>query len=148
MAILSKERISLQASAIDKMDAVRKAGELLVKTGCVLPEYVDGMLAREKSASTCLGNGIAIPHGLYENRDHILQSGLSIVQFAQGVEWDIGKKVYLVIGIAASSDEHVSVFANLSRIIDDKNILAELFSTLDPGVILNHLCVNINSEIN
>lgn len=142
MAILSEDRISLQVSAADKIDAVCKAGALLVKTGCVLPEYVQGMLAREKFTSTSLGNGIAIPHGVYENRDHILQSGLSIVQFAQGVEWDTGKKVYLVIGIAALSDEHVRVFANLSRIIDDKNILAELFSTLDPGVILNHLCVN------
>ena len=29
MSILSKDRISLQASAIDKADAIRKAGELL-----------------------------------------------------------------------------------------------------------------------
>jgi len=43
MTILSKERISLQASATDKADAIRKAGELLVTTGCVLPEYIDGM---------------------------------------------------------------------------------------------------------
>jgi len=43
MAILSKDRISLQASATDKADAIRKAGELLVSSGCVLPEYVDGM---------------------------------------------------------------------------------------------------------
>ena len=43
MAILSKDRISLQASAADKLDAIRKAGELLVNSGCVLPEYVDGL---------------------------------------------------------------------------------------------------------
>src|SRR5512147_403864 len=109
MAILSKDRISLQAGATDKLDAIRKAGELLVTSGCVLPEYVDGMLKREESMSTSLGNGVAIPHGVYENREHILQTGISVLQLSNGVEWDAGEKVYLVIGIAASSDEHVSV---------------------------------------
>src|SRR6266481_3760748 len=102
MAILSKDRISLHASATDKAGAIRKAGELLVKAGCVLPEYVDGMLAREKSMSTSLGNGVAIPHGVYENRGHILRTGISVLQLTDGVEWDAGDKVYLVIGIAAA----------------------------------------------
>ncbi len=78
MTILSKDRISLQATATDKTDAIRKAGELLVKSGCVLPEYVDGMLKREESMSTSLGNGVAIPHGVYENREHILQTGSNL----------------------------------------------------------------------
>src|SRR5512145_2072394 len=103
MPILSKDRISLQASAADKADAIRKAGDLLVASGCVLPEYVDGMLNREQSMSTSLGNGVAIPHGVYENRDHILQTGLSFLQVPAGVQWDDDEKVFLVIGIAAAS---------------------------------------------
>jgi mannitol/fructose-specific phosphotransferase system IIA component len=142
MSILSKDRISLQAQAVDKADAIRKAGELLVKSGCVLPQYVDGMLAREKSMSTSLGNGVAIPHGVYENRDHILHTGLSVLQLADGVDWDEGEKVYLVIGIAASSDEHVGVLSNLADVIDDENNLAELLKTTDPDVIVKYLSVN------
>jgi len=139
MAILSVERISLQASAEDKADAIRKAGELLVKSGCVLPEYVDGMLAREKSMSTSLGNGVAIPHGVYENRGHILQTGLSVLQLTDGVEWDEGEKVYMVIGIAASSDEHVGVLSNLADVIDNEETLAELLKTTDPEVVVKYL---------
>ena len=139
MPILSKERISLQASAADKVDAIRKAGELLVKSGCVLPEYVDGMLTREQSRSTSLGNGVAIPHGVYENRDHILQTGLSVLQLADGVEWDEGEKVYMVIGIAASADEHVGVLANLADVIDNEEALNELLKTSDPDVIVKYL---------
>jgi len=139
MPILSKDRISLQASAADKTDAIRKAGDLLVKSGCVLPEYVDGMLTREQSMSTSLGNGVAIPHGVYENRDHILQTGLSVLQLIDGVEWDEGEKVYLVIGIAASSDEHVGVLSNLAEVIDDEDSLAELLKTTDPDAIVKYL---------
>jgi phosphocarrier protein FPr len=142
MAILSKDRIVLQASAADKADAIRQAGMLLVKSGCVLPAYVDGMLKREQSMSTSLGNGVAIPHGVYENRDDILRTGLSILQLADGVEWDESGKVYLVIGIAASSDEHVGVLSNLAEVIDDEANLAELLKTTDPDVIIKHLDVH------
>ena len=139
MPILSKDRISLQASATDKADAIRKAGELLVKAGCVLPEYVNGMLTREQSMSTSLGNGVAIPHGIYENRDHILKTGISVLQLADGVEWDEGEKVYMVIGIAASSDEHVGVLSNLADVIDNEENLAELLKTTDPDVVVKFL---------
>ena len=139
MTILSKERISLQASAADKADAIRKAGELLVTSGCVLPEYIDGMLTREQSMSTSLGNGVAIPHGVYENRGHILQTGISVLQLADGVEWEDGEKVYMVIGIAASADEHVGVLSNLADVIDNEEALNELLKTSDPEVILKYL---------
>ena len=139
MAILSKDRISLQASAVDKIDAIRKAGELLVRTGCVLPEYVDGMLTREQSMSTSLGNGVSIPHGMDKNRDHVLQTGISILQLAESVEWDEGDNVFMVIGIAASSDEHVGVLANLAEVVDDEQILTELLKTDDPDVVLKYL---------
>ncbi len=139
MAILSKDRISLQASAADKSDAIRKAGELLVKSGCVLPEYIDGMLKREESMSTSLGNGVAIPHGVYENRDHILHTGISVLQLTDPVEWDEGDQVFMVIGIAAQGDEHVGVLANLAEVIDNEETLAELLKTSDPDVVVKHL---------
>lgn len=139
MTILSKDRITLQSSAVDKMDAIRKAGELLVKSGCVLPEYVDGMLTREQSMSTSLGNGVAIPHGMDENRAHVLKTGISVLQLTEGVEWDEGEKVSLIIGIASSSDEHVGVLSNLAEVVDDDESLAELLRTNDPNVILNYL---------
>jgi mannitol/fructose-specific phosphotransferase system IIA component len=139
MTILSKDRISLQASATDKVDAIRKAGELLVTSGCVLPEYVDGMLTREQSMSTSLGNGVAIPHGIYENREHILKTGISILQLTEGVDWDEDEKVYMVIGIAASSDEHVGVLSNLADVIDNEETLAELLKTNDPDIVVKYL---------
>lgn len=142
MPILSQDRIALQASAADKADAIRQAGELLVKSGCVLPPYIDGMLAREQSMSTSLGNGVAIPHGVYENREHILQTGLSVLQLPAGVDWGDGETIYMVIGIAASGDEHVGVLSNLADVIDDENNLAELLHTADPDVIVKYLGAN------
>lgn len=140
MSILSVERIQLNAVATDRTDAIRKAGDLLVRSGCVVPEYVEGMLKRETTMSTYLGSGVAIPHGVYENKDHILQTGISVLQLPQGVEWDEdGEPVHLVIGIAASSDEHVGVLASLAEAVEDEAILNEMVHATDPDVILKYL---------
>src|SRR4026207_1631039 len=139
MSILAAERIQLNAVAADRSEAIRKAGELLVSSGCVLPPYVDGMLLRETTMSTYLGSGVAIPHGVYENRDHILQTGISVLQLVEPVEWEEGDRVYMIIGIAASADEHVGVLSNLADVIDDEESLAELLKTNDPDVVVKFL---------
>ena len=140
MSILAKERIQLNVTATNRTEAIRKAGDLLVTSGCVLPEYVDGMLKREESMSTYLGSGVAIPHGIYENKEHVIQTGISVLQLPQGVEWDEdGEPAYLVIGIAASGDEHVNVLASLAEAVEDETILAEMINATDPEIILKHL---------
>ena len=69
MTILSAETVQLNTPTTSKEEAIRKAGELLVKGGYVTTEYIDGMLAREQTMSTYLGNGVAIPHGQFENKE-------------------------------------------------------------------------------
>ena len=139
MAILSKERIRLNATVTDRSDAIRQAGELLVLTGCVLPAYIDGMLKREETMSTYLGSGVSIPHGIFENREHILQTGLSVLQVPAGVDWGDGEPAYLVIGIAAQADEHIGVLASLAEAIDDEDVIQQLIGATDPAIILKYL---------
>jgi mannitol/fructose-specific phosphotransferase system IIA component len=132
MSILTLERIRVGLTAKSKEDAIRQAGELLVQSGCVAPEYVDGMLARETTMSTYLGSGVSIPHGQFENRGQIYQTGISIAQFPQGVEWEDDSKAFLVIGIAASSDDHIDVLARLAEVIEDESLITHLSSTDNP----------------
>lgn len=139
MTILSTDRIRLQATAQDKLDAIRQSGQLLVDSGCVQARYVDGMLAREELMSTYLGNGVSIPHGQDENRADILQTGISVLQLPDGVEWEDGEKAYLVIGIAASSDEHIGVLSNLAEVIEDEDMTQKLIKTTDAALILEQL---------
>ena len=100
---------------------------------------IDGMLAREETMSTYLGNGVSIPHGQFENRSHIHQTGISVLQIPQGVEWEDGEKAYLIIGIAAAADEHVGVLANLAEVIEDEAMTEALINTTDPALILTEL---------
>lgn len=146
MAVLSSESIRLQATASDKLDAIRQAGELLVKTGCVAPGYVEGMLARERTMSTYLGNGVAIPHGEYDNLAQVYRTGISVLQLPAGVEWEDGELAHLIIGIAATSNEHVGVLASLAEVVEDEDKTNELIHTTDPAVILAALAAQPAEE--
>lgn len=139
MAILEVERIRVQAQASSKEEAIQLSGQLLVDTGCVTPAYIDGMLAREASMSTYLGNGVAIPHGQFDNREDILETGISVLQLPQGVQWDEDEKAYLIIAIAASSDDHIGVLSALAEVIEDEDTTQLLIETEDPTLILEHL---------
>ena len=118
MSLITEKLVRLDARAGSKEEAIRQAGELLVENHCVTPSYVEGMLARERTMSTYLGNGIAIPHGQYVNRTDVLRTGISVVQFPAGVEWEEGELAYLVVGIAATADEHAGLLANLAQVVE------------------------------
>jgi mannitol/fructose-specific phosphotransferase system IIA component len=139
MDVLTRETVQLKARATDKVDAIKQSGELLVKAGCVPPSYVDGMLAREQVLSTYLGNGIAIPHGQFEDLETVYRSGVSVLQLPEGVEWEPGEKAHLVIGLAATSEEHVGVLANLVEVLQDPETTRQLVKATDPMIIVERL---------
>ena len=139
MAILDYDNIQIHARAKTKEDAIRQAAGLLVKSGFILPGYVESMLGREQVANTYLGKGIAIPHGLPKDREMILRTGIAVVQIPEGVEWNRGETVSLVIAIAARSDEHIGILANLTNILDDDATIRTLTKTNNAGDILTVL---------
>lgn len=136
--VLRPEMIIVGAKDNSKEEAIKRTGQLLVDGGYVTNEYINGMLEREKIASTCIGMGIAIPHGTSESRQYIRNSGISVVQYPEGVDFD-GERVYLVVGIAGTDNTHLEILASLSAILNEEEVLEEIKSTKDKEVIYNVL---------
>jgi phosphocarrier protein FPr len=139
MIKLTPATVRLAAHARDKTEAIRIAGSLLVDSGNMQSGYIDSMLLREKVANTYLGNGIAIPHGLPKDRDLIVHTGISVTQFPDGVSWNQGETVYLVVAIAARSDEHIELLANLTDVLDDPQTVQRLARTVRVEDIIERL---------
>lgn len=129
--ILPMTNIKVGAKAADKWEAITEAGTLLVKGGFVGMEYVDAMIEREKITTTYLGMGIAIPHGTESAKKQVLRTGISIIQYPEGVDFD-GEKAYLVIGIAGVGDEHLELLARVSEALDDEEVFERLKNTTNP----------------
>lgn len=136
MSILSKDKVLLNASAADKFEAIRIAGELLVKAGHVEPAYVDRMIDRENIVSTYMGNGLAIPHGTKEGKDLIHSTGLSIVRFPEGVDFGGEEPAFIVIGIAGAGGDHMQILTNVAMIFSEDDSLEKVMDAPDEAAIM------------
>nr|WP_286198000.1 phosphoenolpyruvate--protein phosphotransferase [Variovorax boronicumulans] len=122
--------VRLAARPADRDDAVRSAGALLVQAGFCDAGYVASLLRREQVATTYLGQGVAIPHGMVEDKGLVRRTGLAVLQVPDGVAWgSADKPVHLVVAIAAASDEHITVLRRLTRLMRDGGRIDQLVRT-------------------
>ncbi|WP_392566905.1 fused PTS fructose transporter subunit IIA/HPr protein [Utexia brackfieldae] len=115
--------VHMNQSAQDKTQAIKSIAQALVEAGFVEEGYGEGMLQREQQAATYLDNGIAIPHGTTTTRYLVKKTGVQVFHFPQGVKWgDEDQLAYVAIGIAASSDEHLELLRQLTRVLGDDDV--------------------------
>lgn len=130
---LTTSLIRLGATPRDKNEAIRQVAALLAENGKVAPEYVEGMFAREAQENTYLGNGVAIPHGTPQSRHLIKETAIAVLQVPGGIDWEDGEgePAYLIVGIAASDNEHLAVLKRLSTVVGDEAVAERLAKTTD-----------------
>ncbi|MCI1966952.1 MAG: PTS sugar transporter subunit IIA [Oscillospiraceae bacterium] len=142
--ILATKNIILNQQSETKQEAIERVGNMLVKSGYANPKYIDGMKEREAKFTTYIGNGIAIPHGVNEYKKEILETGLVIVQYPNGVDFGKGNTAYLVIGIAGKGEEHLQILTKIALTVQDqKNVerlryaktAQEILSIIEEGVM-------------
>lgn len=138
--ILRKENIRLGLPSVSKEEAIREAGRLLSASGYVKPGYVDAMMEREGVASTYIGNGVAIPHGVGTAKNEIDNSGIVVLQYPNGVQFEAGI-AYLVIGIAGARGEHLKILTKIAEAIEDESTVQRLANTKDVNDVYNTLSV-------
>ncbi|MDO4681390.1 MAG: phosphoenolpyruvate--protein phosphotransferase [Lautropia sp.] len=136
--------VRLNAAPRNRDEAVREAGELLVSAGFAQPSFVESLLKREQVATTFLGQGVAIPHGMVEEKHLVNRTGLGVLQVPAGVVWGTDAEgnqqvVKLVVAIAAASDEHIQVLRKLTRLMRDEDRMQRLQQTDSPEDIIDAL---------
>ncbi|OBB79591.1 PTS mannitol transporter subunit IICBA [Mycolicibacterium peregrinum] len=123
--VLPLESIVLAGSANSADAAIDEAGALLVAADSVEPAYVDAMHEREKSVSTYMGNGLAIPHGTNEAKTAIRRTGISFVRYPEPIDWN-GKPAEFVVGIAGLGNDHMALLTKIAHVFLDKDEVARL----------------------
>lgn len=111
--LFSNDNIFLNVSATDQNDAIEKAGQVLVDSGAVTPNYIEAMKDRENVVSTFMGNALAIPHGTEEAKGNVIRSGLSLLQIPKGVDWN-GEEVKVVVGIAGKDGDYLDLLSKIA----------------------------------
>ena len=118
-SVLAESSVVLAGTATNRDLAITEAGELLVASGAVDPDYVAAMHEREQSVSTYMGNLLAIPHGTNESKSSIRRTAISFVRYPGGIDWN-GQQVEFVIGIAGAGDDHMKLLAPIAETFLDE----------------------------
>ncbi len=123
--ILMKKNIITGKMGMNKDDVINEIGQLLVDSGYVNQSYVPAMLEREETFATNMGNGIAIPHGVDSAKKEVKSSGLAIMTFPEGTDWN-GENVKIVVAIAGKGDEHLDLLGNIAEKLCEEEVVAEM----------------------
>lgn len=122
-------------ASVSKEEAITAAGKLLHELGYVNESYIPAMLEREKTVSTYMGLGVAIPHGTSEAKDEVKKTGIVMLQYPEGVDFG-DEKAYLVFGIAGIGNEHLDLLAKIGTVIEEEENLDKLKKATTPEEIL------------
>lgn len=120
--LLKKENIKINCEAGTKAVVIEEVGNMLVSGGYVDADYVDAMKKREETFSTFMGNEIAMPHGVEEAKKDIKHSGIAVMIFPNGTDWE-PDRVKVVVGIAGVGEEHLTILSNIAmKLTEPKDI--------------------------
>jgi PTS system mannitol-specific IIA component len=136
--LLDPRAVLLHERAADRDEAIRRCGRALVDVGAVAEPYVEAMLERERSISTYVGEGVAIPHGTLAAKEVVKRDAICVVRFPDGVDWD-GEPVTLCVGIAAKDNGHVQLLAALAEILMDPERARALREATEVSHVLKEL---------
>ncbi|HAH62699.1 MAG TPA: PTS fructose transporter subunit IIC [Treponema sp.] len=130
--LLDPRSIKLNGSAENKDDAIAQIVDLMTAGGKIEDKkaYLEGVHAREREATTAVGDGVAIPHC---KGPSVRAPGLAAMTLPAGVDYDApdGEKVRLMFLIAAPDTKdnvHVDVLSKLSTLLLDGDFINNLLA--------------------
>ena len=122
------------AAALDREHAIELAGDLLVSSGRVTPEYTVAMVDVLESHGPyfVIAPGIALAHA--KPSEFVISSGLSLVTLAEPIVFgnEANDPVELVFGLCAvDHDSHLEMLAELSNLLSDNEAVNILLNAGD-----------------
>ncbi|WP_077622961.1 PTS mannitol transporter subunit IICBA [Sediminibacillus massiliensis] len=123
--LLLEENIFIGKEFSSKEEAIRFAGEALVKAGYVEESYIDAMVERDEMTSTYMGNNVAIPHGTEAAKKAVIKSGFTVVQVPDGVDFD-GEQAKLIFGIAGKDGTHLEILSGIAVICAEQENIDQM----------------------
>ncbi len=132
---LGPHSIRVGALPLDRNHAIEMAGDLLVASGRVTPEYVEEMVAavEEHGPYIVIAPGIALAHG--RPSPAVIETGLSIVTLAWPVVFgnEANDPVRLVIGLAAfDHHSHIALMSELAEALSDQEFVNLMLNAVQP----------------
>jgi PTS system nitrogen regulatory IIA component len=146
---LGKDAVVIDLKASSKKQLLQAMSERAAElTNLSAREIFDTILQREKLGSTGVGNGIAIPHGKFNNFDKIFGVFARLetpVAFDSLDEKDVDIAFLLLAPESAGAD-HLKALSRIARVLRDTERLAALRSASSEDAIYTLLTKSAQSN--
>lgn len=137
LPILATENILLGQQLATKEEAIRLAGQILVDKGYVEAGYIEKMLEREEMTSTFMGNFVAIPHGTDDAKKEVKETGITIIQVPNGIDFGDGNIVKLIFGIAGKGNDHLDILSSIAITVSEVENVEKIVDATSPEEVLS-----------
>jgi PTS system fructose-specific IIC component len=137
---LQEENIVTDFRARTKEVAIEKMVDLMLAThemrGVNRQEFLESVLAREEEASTCLGGGLSVPHGILPD-SHPLVGVMALSREGLDFESPDSRPIHCMVMLGTSEqerDRHLQVLASLARTVGTDPVFQDqLFNAESPA---------------
>jgi fructose-specific phosphotransferase system IIA component len=137
---LEEDKVFIDLKKEGKKKVIERIVSLLMKTGFSgdPDKAVNALMEREKTGSTGIGNGIAIPHAKTDAVDSV---AVAYARSSAGVEFDAvdGKPVkhfFMVVSPSADAAVQLRLLARISRLMGNRLFRSELEKAKTPAGII------------
>ena len=134
--ILQENCIKVPLDSNEKMSAITELVELLDANGLLSDKelILDAVITREKTRSTGIGSGIAIPHGKCKAVTELI---MAIGIAAEPIDFESidGKPVKIIMLLVSPADQtgpHIQALARISRLMLNENFRQQLENAKTP----------------
>lgn len=110
---LKKECVFVNEELTNKKDIINFIGKKFVEFNATEPEYIKSMHTRDEKSSVAIGNYLAIPHCLDEDRKYIKNDCVVFVKLKNSVFWD-EQEILFVVGLAISGNNQIDTLSKLA----------------------------------
>jgi mannitol operon transcriptional antiterminator len=137
---LTEESILINQEVENWVDAVKLAGEILVKNEITKVEYVDAMIGNINKFGpyVVIGDNIAIPHA--QRDESVLKTGMGLVVLKKPVLFPDNRKVQIILAFSSwDNKEHLNALADLTELITNYNLIENLSKVKSVKQVLKYI---------
>jgi mannitol/fructose-specific phosphotransferase system IIA component (Ntr-type) len=122
---LAKDRILFDLDAVDYKQAME---QMLHVSEAETSEAIERIMEREATMSTVLGNGVALPRVILENKAKTEVIMAIIPKGAKFESLDLLPIKIIILHLFSKQDDHAAILAQTLRLMNDDNLKNEIIN--------------------
>ncbi len=144
---ISSRKQAIAELAVALSDRLRESTDII----CDAREIQKKVLERERSGSTGVGDGVAIPHARLEQITFPVGAFLRLS--GEGVDFDAVDNcpcnlIFMILAPESSHTDHLRALAQVSRAFRQKIVREHLLKAQSEQELMDILCGSLNEETN